>query len=120
MKYLCECGKLATWSYMPSTTSPIYGYYCDDCVPRGCSCNEEYTLKSTQAQENGNGYGEDPPTDGSRYWKWIDKDIRWVYTDYMGRELPCIEFWSSDDGYEVNTEETIYFDKHNIKYNTTN
>lgn len=118
IKYQCECGKLATWSYMPNTSQPCYTYYCDDCVPRGCSCNEEYTVKSPQAHENG--YGEDPPTDGNRYWKWIDKDIRWAYTDNKGRELPCIEYWHSDDGYEVNNEETTYFDTHNVKYYTTN
>ena len=28
------CGKKATWSYMPSDEN-----YCDDHVPRGCSCN---------------------------------------------------------------------------------
>ena len=27
--------KIATWEYMPRS----FEYYCDDCVPRGCSCN---------------------------------------------------------------------------------
>lgn len=29
-----KCGEKAQWAYMPGT-----GYYCDICVPRGCSCN---------------------------------------------------------------------------------
>jgi len=30
------CDKIATWSYMPGISN-----YCDDCLPRGCSCNNE-------------------------------------------------------------------------------
>ena len=30
------CGKKAKWSYMPSTEN-----YCDNHVPRGCSCNHD-------------------------------------------------------------------------------
>ena len=113
-KFLCECGKLATWDYMPS--SKHYGYYCDECVPRGCGCNQEYTVKSAQAHENG--YGEDPPTDHNQ-WKWIEKDVCWARTDAQGRELPCVEFWENLDGYEVHNDEVEYFDKHNINYRTT-
>jgi len=37
MKEKCmKCGALAIWIYMPSDGN--YNY-CDDCVPRGCSCN---------------------------------------------------------------------------------
>jgi hypothetical protein len=97
MKCLCECKKIATWLYMPSSSNTSHPYYCDNCVPRGCSCNMEYTVKSPQAHENG--YGEDPPSDG-RSWKWIEENISWVYTDNKGRELPCIEFDYSDEGYD--------------------
>jgi len=31
----CKC-KIAVWTYLPSEDDR---YYCDDCVPRGCSCN---------------------------------------------------------------------------------
>lgn len=30
----CHC-KIARWEYIPHS----WRYYCDDCVPRGCSCN---------------------------------------------------------------------------------
>lgn len=29
-----ECDNKAVWLYMPGTAQ-----YCDNCVPRGCSCN---------------------------------------------------------------------------------
>lgn len=31
---ICRC-KIATWEYIPSD----FRYYCEDCIPRGCSCN---------------------------------------------------------------------------------
>jgi len=44
---------------------------CDDCVPRGCSCNME-------------------PKDGD--WESAD-DSNWEYTlDENGRHLPCCEW----------------------------
>lgn len=36
-KLVClECNKIATWFYMPSSKNFVY---CDEHVPRGCSCN---------------------------------------------------------------------------------
>ena len=35
----CDCGKGAKWLYMPSSNMEN-PYCCEDCVPRGCSCNE--------------------------------------------------------------------------------
>lgn len=38
----CDCNNKATWVYMPSYGGPQHNdYYCDQCVPRGCPCNEE-------------------------------------------------------------------------------
>lgn len=39
MKIFCQkCNiKIATWYYMPNGKY----YYCDNCVSRGCSCNED-------------------------------------------------------------------------------
>jgi len=34
----CE-KKMATWFYMPGSEGGDL-FACDDCVPRGCSCNE--------------------------------------------------------------------------------
>lgn len=35
----CVCGKevVSYWSYMPGSED-----YCEDCVPRGCSCNSDF------------------------------------------------------------------------------
>ena len=46
MKIKCDhCTRLATWQYEPGDGE---SYYCDNCVPRGCSCmvdeNDEYLL----------------------------------------------------------------------------
>ncbi len=32
-----KCSNVAVWQYMPSD---VYRAYCEDCVPRGCSCRE--------------------------------------------------------------------------------
>ena len=64
------CGKKAEWSYMPGANN-----YCDNCVPRGCSCNlelkEGIDIESEEAEDPKNYY---EPTD--------DK----------GRKFPCCEY----------------------------
>lgn len=69
----CACGKLATWHYMPSCSDDCDGFYCectrgmcDECVPRGCSCNL---------------------IDGSEN-STSDEEFR----DDLGRLLPCCEW----------------------------
>src|ERR1035441_3790019 len=44
LKALCDkgCKKIAVWWYMPSDG---HGNYCDDCIPRGCSCNRSETRR---------------------------------------------------------------------------
>ena len=32
-----RCNKTATWLYLPSSSG--INFFCDDCVPRGCTCN---------------------------------------------------------------------------------
>lgn len=65
------CGKKADWTYMPGIEN-----YCDKCVPRGCSCNNDlkegidYDSKEAELPEN-----------------YIEK------LDEKGRRLPCCEFW---------------------------
>lgn len=47
-KILCKiCNKnMAVWIYMPKNY-----FYCDNCVPRGCSCNL-YTVKDDGKPDN--------------------------------------------------------------------
>ena len=112
-RFLCECGKLATWDYMPSST--YYPFFCDECVPRGCTCNSEYTVNSPQAHENG--YGANPPTDHNQ-WKWLIPNIQWCLVDEQGRELPCVEYDYSSEGFDVTEETLSHFSKKNIDYKT--
>ena len=64
-----NCGKLAVWDYAPSGG---IGEYCDDCVPRGCSCN---------------------------IIEWDDPRALEQHKDELGRLLPCAEYWFMADGF---------------------
>jgi hypothetical protein len=77
-KKSCGCGKMAVWLYGPDGTAR-----CDDCVPRGCSCNRElkegidYESPEAELPEN-----------------WIE------LTDVRGRKYPCCEWLWDADGFE--------------------
>lgn len=109
----CECGKLAVWTYMPA--SDYYGHYCDDCVPRGCTCNWAYSINEEHPE-----LIELPPVDDplwSNTWKWLDEARGcWCHIDEKGREYPCCEYWSDKDGYEFDEEYQKYFESKNIEY----
>lgn len=94
MKILCKCGKIATWIYMPSEYD---GNYCDNCVPRGCSCN----IEQTQIIDIEGAYVDYPDKElkQSIDWDWIKKGITWQYLD-NGKAYPCCEFWYHEEGFE--------------------
>lgn len=73
-KLKCKCGKTATWLYMPSSKIWVC---CDNCVPRGCSCN-------TKIDDS----GEEP----------IFLDEQEI--DDQGRLLPCCEWFYEKDGFD--------------------
>ena len=78
MKKCCNCENNATWVYMPGS---YLDTYCDNCIPRGCDCNNSYI-------EDGNPEGLE-----FKDWKWIDdKKTIWTDIDELGREYPCCEF----------------------------
>jgi hypothetical protein len=67
----CKCGKPAQWAYMPADNAD--GNYCDDCVPRGCNCNNiEFDDKSENAEQ---------------------------HKDEKSRLLPCCEYWYDEYGW---------------------
>lgn len=68
-----KCPKPAVWEYAP-TTDRLDVFFCDDCVPRGCSCNVIDF--------------EDPDSPEQ--------------TDEQGRLLPCCEYWYNSLGYPLN------------------
>ena len=64
---ICEiCIAKSTWIYMPSGEE-----FCDNCVPRGCSCNLE-------------------PIDGD--WDNQNPENWTENKDELGRLLPCCEY----------------------------
>lgn len=93
-KELCDCGKVATWDYMPGYSNGDNSVSCDDCVPRLCSCNHHYINEE---------YNDEPPLvdDEGINWKWIKKDISWCYIDDEGREYPCCEYMYDEEGWLI-------------------
>jgi len=95
-KEVCECGEIATWLYMPSSNdSP---FYCDLCVPRGCSCNHRYVdVNAYQPPLE----SPDLPTDEDLPIKWIEENKIWCHVDENGKEFPCVEFMYEEDGWYI-------------------
>lgn len=94
---VCDCGNTATYIYGPNGTP-----YCDECVPRGCSCNHRHTKLyfvgiSDYDQEDIDMMSEEPPPEDLT-WKWIEKDKIWAYTDDIGRFFPCCEYMHIESG----------------------
>jgi len=82
----CSCGKIATWFYMPGK-SDSDSQKCDECVPRGCGCNEYHVEEF------------DIPTDGD--WKWTNEE-KTIWTPLDGtRPLPCCEWSFDEEGLEI-------------------
>jgi hypothetical protein len=54
MKTVCQnCPNIAVWWYMPSDGG---GDYCDECVPRGCSCNVDPNTGVEDVDDRGRFY----------------------------------------------------------------
>jgi hypothetical protein len=93
-KELCDCGKTAVWSYMPGYSSGENPSHCDDCVPRGCTCNHRSTKEV---------YDNDPEGILNVDYKWIDEST-WTSIDEKGREYPCAEYIYDEDGWDIDEE----------------
>lgn len=50
-----KCNNLATWEYIPNG----YYYYCDSCVPRGCSCMDYSSEPCCEFDNNKFGFEEE-------------------------------------------------------------
>lgn len=57
-KITCNnCPEMAVWMYLPqSKDKPYDGFYCDGCVPRGCSCNWNPYTNEEDKDEKGRLY----------------------------------------------------------------
>lgn len=89
----CECGKIATWWYMPASTIKFDPFYCDDCVPRGCDCQTRHVREPNLEED-------DLPTADDLPFKWVKFGKIWKHVDENGRDLPCVEFDYSEEGYD--------------------
>lgn len=86
-KYRCiDCGVIPKkgWFYMPSTEDNKDYFYCDNCVPRGCSCMREL--------KDGIDYDSKEAENPENYYDQLDE---------KGRKLPCIEYWFADNESET-------------------
>ena len=102
------CNRTATWCYLPSGGGRYM--YCDEHVPRGCSCNN-YDIQFD---------GEPDESKGAVAW-WPIDDIdfnvinterhndsyHYQYLDNKGRVEPCCEYDYDPDGIEVFENITI-------------
>jgi hypothetical protein len=115
----CICGKKALWSYMPGRED-----YCDNCVPRGCSCNLDWDEKTIKIVGNGPHAGKQgtivfhdvkPAGNAAPYYKvLIGKDAsgfdQFAFVGYdetepvyhetlddKGRRYPCCEYMTIDE-----------------------
>ena len=99
---LCDCGKMAVWCYMPGFSSGERPYLCDDCVNRGCECNNHYVNEEyySPALEKPNLPDKEDGEEG-KDWKWLDPGNVWCHVDEQGREYPCCEYMYSEEGFEI-------------------
>lgn len=99
-KELCNCGRTATWLYMPSSKS--LPFYCEECVPRGCSCNDEYPEDYSSREE----WLHEGLSNATKFMKGEtevspDEAEYFRYVDENGRENPCCEFDYDPEGFET-------------------
>jgi len=99
LRELCDCGKVAVWCYMPGYSSGDSPYFCDDCVGRGCSCNEYSVVNEHYHPPGGIHPDDDDGTEGVN-WEWVEPGVRWAHIDEKGRRYPCAEYDYDPDGYE--------------------
>lgn len=78
-KEKCDCGQLGVWCYTPGYSDGSNDCFCDNCVPRGCSC--------MQSPKDGNYENTEPEN-------WVDDLDEW------GRQMPCCEFWYEKEGWD--------------------
>lgn len=99
-KHLCDCGKMAVWLYGPSYSEGVNPFHCDDCVPRGCTCNWRYVTSRGL------------PTEEDKPWKWVVQGPEaeygeilegkiWVRLDTDSRESPCAEYDWDGEGWDI-------------------
>jgi len=92
-KHICTtCWQPATWYYDPyyDEKVEIENYYCDSCVPRGCSCNQYCIVDWHECHTWGLTQEE------------IEKENIQILDrlDSEWRKLPCCEYLYNKEWYE--------------------
>lgn len=93
MKHVCcECWQLATWYYDPCYDEKIEqeNYYCDNCVSRGCTCNQ-YCIIDWQEYHTGGLTQEEIEKEKIQILDRLDAE---------GRKIPCCEYLYSNEWFE--------------------
>ncbi len=97
----CSCGKKATWCYMPGTDDGN-NCFCDDCVPRGCTCNIN---RITDAER----FGDDLSKNNCLFYdknmenpfnNKLSDSVYYEILDVNGRRVPCCEYMYDENGFE--------------------
>jgi len=96
--YKCShCKEKAVYWYAPATNKKCNRYYCEEHVPRGCTCNHRYVKEDAYTPSLNN---PDYPTSEDIPFKWIKENEIWCHLDNKGREYPCCEYWYEEEGFE--------------------
>jgi hypothetical protein len=80
--------KIATWEYQPSDD---YTYYCEDCVPRGCSCNIDPETDEPYKDDQGRllpccEFYDQPNGWTANYLiRDINNKVKWINCDYNSK-----------------------------------
>lgn len=90
-KSVCRCcGKMATYCYMPGYSDDSSPFFCYDCVPKGCSCNE-YNINQLK-----------PEGIEGIDWEMVDKSkVHWQKLDIKGNPYTCCEFVCDEEGFYI-------------------
>lgn len=100
-----ECDNIAQWCYLPNCdVETLKGFYCDECVPRGCTCNILDFELFGEPDENKNVgfYDKDEKNfdEKDMYKERKDSTFYYEYLDEKCRRFPCCEYDYSEDGFE--------------------
>jgi hypothetical protein len=104
-KEKCACGKMAVYWYMPGYEGKKeeQNYFCDKCVPRGCSCEWNHVKEfGPPPDDHAWKWVVIPP--GDKYYEEVKEGEMWVHIDEQGREYPCCEFMYDKNGFTIHKD----------------
>lgn len=110
----CECDKMAVWINMAASREENL-FYCDDHVPRGCTCNlcdidfdgipekDENLLWWTKEdyEKNFRNCTTEKEIEELATTKRQVNSFFYEYLDEKGRRYPCCEYEYDEDGFDL-------------------